>query len=60
MELTALSVVKSQEIYVTDPERLNEIYFNTITGNSTPLLPLLERLLISANGFAYKSRRAIA
>ncbi len=53
-------MVKSQEIYVTDPERLNEIYFNTITGNSTPLLPLLERLLISSNGFAYKSRRAIA
>jgi len=47
-------------MYVTEPERLNEIYFNTITGNSTPLLRSLERLLISANGFAYKSRRAIA
>jgi hypothetical protein len=52
--------VKSQEIYVTDPERFNENYFNTTTGNSTPLLPWLERLLISSKGFAYKSRQPIA
>ena len=60
MELTALSKIKSQEAYVTDPERFNVTCPHSIAANSASLLSLLERILISSNGFAYKSRRAIA